>query len=346
LAVSLIGCEKPQARPEESPPLATLAATATAAPAGSSPSEVGGTAKPPEPGKVDLELSGAHALVVRGEGVECELEGDGFWLRSNDLVGVGSKPRWVLVLSERKLQFQLGPFGENRTFDSKPEIEAELVRRGEVFRFDHDLFELRGKGTVHIKGAVTCAKAATGPVPDAIAAILRSASGAPLRDHSTQDFGRERLDSTVSVLVPEEAGRDVVRAVRKQLPAGWVVFIGTTRWLGDERGNRGKVEVVVGPGRDQFDILRLAKTDAINHEMTTEAIVKKLRAYHALGGIEIWHAETDTVQADLVTLPADMKAFSEDVYAFCPDIVDQGTATVAALEKEMAKTKTLYLWWD
>jgi uncharacterized protein DUF4253 len=31
---------------------------------------------------------------------------------------------------------------------------------------------------------------------------------------------------------------------------------------------------------------------------------------------------------------------------FCPDILTQGTGSVAALARELRRTKLLYCWWD
>ncbi len=38
---------------------------------------------------------------------------------------------------------------------------------------------------------------------------------------------------------------------------------------------------------------------------------------------------------------------AQRLFAFCPDIVDQGTGSVANLERELSKpSPPLYLWWD
>ena len=43
---------------------------------------------------------------------------------------------------------------------------------------------------------------------------------------------------------------------------------------------------------------------------------------------------------------ADAAVLARRMYRFCPDIVDQGTGTVAALAKELEQTNELFLWWD
>jgi hypothetical protein len=123
-----------------------------------------------------------------------------------------------------------------------------------------------------------------------------------------------------------------------------LAFIGTTRWLGDEQ-HKG-VEVVVGQGRSQFDILRMAKSDACNCGMGTEDIIKRLQEWHEAIGIDIFHAETDTIELNLARLPGDLNAFAQAVYDFCPDIVDQGVGSVDALKDAIQNDRHVYLWWD
>jgi hypothetical protein len=47
------------------------------------------------------------------------------------------------------------------------------------------------------------------------------------------------------------------------------------------------------------------------------------------------------------TLPKDIKAFVVDAYDLCPDLVQvDEDFELPALEKSIAKTKKLKLWWD
>ena len=123
-----------------------------------------------------------------------------------------------------------------------------------------------------------------------------------------------------------------------------MAFIGTTQWLGEEKHDG--VEVVLGKGKDQFDIVRLARTDACNYDLFAEDIIQRLEKYHHSFGIDIFHAETDTIEFDLIGFPTDLAAFAKDLFDFCPDIVLQGVGTVEALEEAIADTGKVYLWWD
>jgi hypothetical protein len=106
------------------------------------------------------------------------------------------------------------------------------------------------------------------------AAVLREKSKAEVRAFSTRDFGRAPFAGARSVLVPEGGAEALVRAVRAQLPPGYVAFVGTSRSLADRPAEG--VEVVVGPGKSQFDILRIAASDAVNYDKQTEDLIRVL----------------------------------------------------------------------
>ncbi len=172
-----------------------------------------------------------------------------------------------------------------------------------------------------------------------------------VREFSTRDFGREPFPDCVSVVIPgggsmvQDAAVSALAKVRKALPPGTVAWLGTTRWLGKEK-NEDKVELAIGPGKDQFDILRNAQSDACNYDMMTEDLVAKLTRYDKAYGIDILHAETDTIEFDVTGEVADWDAFAQDLYKFCPDIVDQGIGSVEGLREALIDTGRVYLWWD
>ena len=174
---------------------------------------------------------------------------------------------------------------------------------------------------------------------------LSEIAGAPLRDYSTRDFGRERYPQARSVVVPKSRSRQVLKEIRNELGPKLVAFTGTTQWLGDERHPDGE-EIVVADGDSQFDILRVAQSDAVNYGMVTDDLIKKLTEYDNSYGIDIFHAETDTIELRIARLPSDMSGFCKDLYEFCPDIVDQGTGSIEALEREIRNSHEVFLWWD
>lgn len=193
---------------------------------------------------------------------------------------------------------------------------------------------------------------------------LAELTGRSVRNYSTVDFGRDMNLDCISVVI-ERAGmfdpRDLmdqleglsrareeaetlVFEIRKHLPPGTVCFVGTTRFPGN--GPVDGAEIVVAPGDSQFDILRHARTDAINYDMGTNDLINRLKKYDQQLGIDIYHAETDTVEFILHSLPEDVNAFAEELYDFCPDMVDQGHGSVEELEDDLRDSKRVCLWWD
>jgi len=179
---------------------------------------------------------------------------------------------------------------------------------------------------------------------DEAAEKLSKVAGKPVRGFATRDFGREQNPAARSILVSESEAPLLVDKIRSELGSGLLAFVGCTRSLADppDKGS----EVVVALGDNQFDILRIAQSDAVNFDMETEDLVCKLQDYDSKYGIDIFHAETDTIEFRFRSMPQDLAGFCEDLYDFCPDIVDQGAGSVEELEKEVAKNGTVFLWWD
>ena len=175
-------------------------------------------------------------------------------------------------------------------------------------------------------------------------ALLHRISGAEVRPYSTRDFGREKFKGAISILVDTAKAEVLLGAVRKELPVGLVAFIGTTRSL-SEPPSVG-VELVIGLGKGPLDILGIAQTDATNYGMQTKDLQTKLAKWNKAYGIDVWQAESDTIQLRFVKMPRDIKSFATEVYKFCPDIVDQGVGSQRALVQAIQEQKGVYLWWD
>lgn len=179
---------------------------------------------------------------------------------------------------------------------------------------------------------------------DAAGAFLAQQSGKPLRAYSTRDFGREKFSQARSVVVDAAKAQDLVRLLRSRAGSGLIVFQGTDHSLATVPVEG--TEVVVAKGRSQFDIVRVAATDAVNYDMGTEDLIRRLKQWDAAYGIDIYQASTDTIQLRLKQLPPDLHAFAAQLYAFCPDIVDQGVGTVEKLEQSLRESHVVNLWWD
>lgn len=165
-----------------------------------------------------------------------------------------------------------------------------------------------------------------------------------VRMYSTFDFGRQQNPDCISIIVTHDTDITILLNLREKLKPGLVAFIGTTQWLGKEKNDG--AEVVVCLGSSQFDILRIAQSDAINYGMKTEDLIEKLQDYDRNFGINIFHAETDTLEFELVSMPANLTSFAEDIYQFCPDIVNQGCGSISELIEIIKMTGQVSLWWD
>lgn len=177
-----------------------------------------------------------------------------------------------------------------------------------------------------------------------IKTIMESTFGVPVRDFSTYEFGRNKYEGAISIIIPEQDHKDSLFKIRNALPRGFLAFIGTTRNLSDEEIDG--VELVAIETNDQFDILRAAQSNGLNFDITNEMVIAKLRSWDEKYGVNIWHAETDTIQLTLENLPSDLKSFANEVYKFCPDIIDQGSGNVSDISDYLQAEKAIYLWWD
>ena len=175
--------------------------------------------------------------------------------------------------------------------------------------------------------------------------LVTDVSGETPRDYMTYDFGRARDTNAMSVVVPEDRLFEVVTRLRNRLPEGYVVFAGTNHWLGDEV-HIDHAEVVVAKGKGNYDILRLARSDAVNYGMLTEDLIEWFKAREDVIKIAVVQATTDMIFAEVVIGPKDIDSFIEELYLFCPDIVDQGSGNIDDLRVMIEQQRMLFLWWD
>jgi len=177
---------------------------------------------------------------------------------------------------------------------------------------------------------------------DTAAKRLSEISGSSIRDFATRDFGRDRNLHARSVVVPKAKARRILQQVRSEIGPELVAFIGTTQWSGNEKHVGGEA-IVVANGTSQLEILRVARSNAVNYGMVTDDLIKKLTEYDWNYGIDVFHAETDTIEFRFSKLPSDVPGFCKDLYKFCHDIVDQGAGSIDELEKEIRRTLEVYL---
>ena len=175
-------------------------------------------------------------------------------------------------------------------------------------------------------------------------AIFNKHGYSQVRPFMTVDFGRVQSVEAVSVIALEAESHALITRIRADLPAYLVAFIGTTRWLGKQK-EKG-VEIVIGQASNQFDIVRLAQTDAANYDMMNEDIISKLQAYDDQYGIDVLAAETEglTFRLKRKLDDSERRGFATDFAEFCPDIVGYyGEDDFAEL---LISTREIICWWD
>jgi hypothetical protein len=103
--------------------------------------------------------------------------------------------------------------------------------------------------------------------------------------------------------------------------------------------------VALLPTADKYEVIATMGTSAGNYGIGTAGVIawlKELEREHpfVLSGIGF-----DYLEGEFRMPPDDPQAMAERMYEFCPDIVDQGTETVANLATEL-RAGRLYFWWD
>src|SRR6266702_5148617 len=95
--------------------------------------------------------------------------------------------------------------------------------------------------------------------------------------------------------------------------------------------------VALFPRSDRDEILRLMGTNGWNYDIGPDSVITWLRTLERDHPFVLTRCRSAIGDAD---------ALARRFYAFCPDIVEQGTETVAALARDLLESQRLYCWWD
>jgi Domain of unknown function (DUF4253) len=166
-------------------------------------------------------------------------------------------------------------------------------------------------------------------------------AGDRLRQLQTRgDDGQPQPAAGLTIDVPERKVSRVTASLRRQLGSGYFVF------RSEQQFGMAPDEVSVLKTGDQFEVLRVMRTNGWNYDLSPDAVIAQLEKWDAQYGLALRGAGFGWAEAAMERPPSDMLAFARAVHEFCPDLVDQGTQTVEVLADEMRRTGTLYLWWD
>ena len=109
-------------------------------------------------------------------------------------------------------------------------------------------------------------------------------------------------------------------------------------------GHRDRVALF--PRSDRDEILRLMGTNGWNYDIGPDSVIAWLRTLERDHPFVLTGIGFDWVEGRFRSAIGDADALARRFYAFCPDIVEQGTETVAALARELSQSQRLYCWWD
>ncbi len=145
----------------------------------------------------------------------------------------------------------------------------------------------------------------------------------------------------ISADVPEDLSAHILMKVSARLKTLRYMAFVVSMNDGFKRETIGVIK-----GADQYEILRIMRTNGGQYDILNEDVVGRLKDWEKSFSFEIVGADNDWVEIEFKTLPKDLAAFADEVYDFCPDAVDQGPGSVSGLVKDIQTTRRLFLWWD
>lgn len=141
--------------------------------------------------------------------------------------------------------------------------------------------------------------------------------------------------------ISEKKSTMIVKRLRKRLAdKGYVIYIS------DANYGYAPDKITVLKTNNQFDALRFEGTSGVNYDIYVEDIIKELNDWDKKYKLKIIGVGFDFVEADIKQMPENLEAYAQELYEFCPDIVEQGTGSVAELKNELKGSEKLFLWWD
>ena len=200
-----------------------------------------------------------------------------------------------------------------------------------------------GRGTVAPLGTLPAGFTVPADFDGAVRALesLAGDSSRPLV--GVDSLGRERPTGARAVRVRAGRAEGLVRGARDAfLRQGFFLYLAERSY-----GIGSNPDVVaLFPGADPYAILPLVGTNAWNYGFGPDSIVTWLRALERDEPFVLTGIGFDWIEGRFTGDLGDADALARRFAVFCPDVVDQGTGTVAALARELKKTKVLYCWWD
>jgi len=179
--------------------------------------------------------------------------------------------------------------------------------------------------------------------PDATR-VLERLAGAPATPLVVTDsLGRNVRTDAMGVPVEGSRAEQIVAAAQDRfLAKGFYLFR-----VAQHFGIRDLPDTIaLYPTRDPFAVVRLVGTNGANYGIDSDSIITWLKTLQRDQPFILTGVGFDWLEGRFTTPLADADGLARRFNAFCPDIVTQGTGTVAALARELRASSRLYCWWD
>lgn len=185
-----------------------------------------------------------------------------------------------------------------------------------------------------------------------ISKVLREVTGLEPRNFSTIDapIGEDPIQTkTVSVELPISRFPDpiaVVKQVREKMAdSSYLVFLGTAKNIYEESSST--VEIVIGRGKSQEDIIRLARTEAPNYDLDTEGVIERMAKLYEHAEIGILGAAIDSVSIEIKEVKTSLTQLAEALFEVCGDLSQSDLySNEEALAEYLKDNNFVFLWWD
>lgn len=158
--------------------------------------------------------------------------------------------------------------------------------------------------------------------------------------------GARRTGPYVSINV-ELGGVPRLADLQPELREGWRLF------LSDWTADWSRVTISAAPAKTDLDVLRWIPTEAINHRLTAEDILTRLRAIRSRWPFVVLGASPDSVLLELLEpVTDDPRALAQQLWDLCPDLDQCGFRDPDHLAAHVAERPPsvtrhlLELWWD
>jgi hypothetical protein len=157
----------------------------------------------------------------------------------------------------------------------------------------------------------------------------------------SDDDENKHLNGCMSFHVPKEKGFAVLtNDHQRMLARGFYLFCYDEQLTGE------KVRLALLPTTSRREVLLAWQTNGANYDLMPEDIVYWLDELEKEQPFELIGIGPDWCRGRFTTPIKNSRQLAKKMYEFCPDIVDQGVGTVAALAKELNKLQAFYFWWD